>query len=269
MPVHVSNGLSVDYTDDGNGPPVILVHSGGSNNRQWAALIGDLKHRYRLLAINLRGIGKSTPWPLGEPQTMKDQSVLVCALAEMLDGPVTLIGHSLGGAVVMDAALSLGSQVQKLILIEPNPFHLLAMHGREEEFAEIVGIRERFEKMVARQDWDALGEMFIDYWFGEGSWARMDEPRRVGVMSILPALNDTWGACLDETTPVEAWADFAARILIITATNTRNTIKGIREIMLDKLPGMHQVELPEGGHMAAVVRPDLVNPVIAEFLDAD
>ena len=63
MPVLSKGRLKIDYTDEGDGEPVVLVHSSVSGNRQWRALTEALKDRYRVLAINLFSYGETTPWP--------------------------------------------------------------------------------------------------------------------------------------------------------------------------------------------------------------
>ena len=79
--------LEVDFTDEFEGEPVILVHSSGSSNRQWRSLTELLSQRYRVLAINLFGYGSTTPWPGREPQTLADQADLLVALAERVGRP--------------------------------------------------------------------------------------------------------------------------------------------------------------------------------------
>ena len=76
MPVLSRAGLRIDFTDEGAGPPVVLVHSSVSGNRQWRALGEDLADRHRVLAVNLYGYGETTPWPALEPQSLAAQAEL-------------------------------------------------------------------------------------------------------------------------------------------------------------------------------------------------
>ena len=86
--------------------------------------------------MNLFGYGETSAWPKKKRQTLKDQAALVIAIAEMLEEPVSLVGHSFGGSVAMKAALNLNERVERLILIEPNPFYLLNDHGRMEAYRD-------------------------------------------------------------------------------------------------------------------------------------
>ena len=65
-------GTEVDVLDAGTGPPVVLLHSSVSGNRQWKALIAELRDRHRVLAINLLGYGSTPPWPGDRPQRLTD-----------------------------------------------------------------------------------------------------------------------------------------------------------------------------------------------------
>ena len=87
----------------------MLVHSSASGHRQWQRLVEDLQSRYRLIAVNLFGYGKTSPWPGERPLTVADQAELVLAAADLAPEPVTLVGHSLGAAVAFEAAARAGT----------------------------------------------------------------------------------------------------------------------------------------------------------------
>jgi pimeloyl-ACP methyl ester carboxylesterase len=234
---------AIDYAEAGAGPPVILVHSSVSGNRQWRRLLDDLADRYRLLAINLFGYGKTTPWPGGRPQSLEDQVELVAALAGEVPGPLHLVGHSFGGAVAMKAAVGFGPRVSRLVLLEPNPFAQLAAQGRTAAFAEIQSLCAHVKGRARAGDWPRAGADFADYWLGE------------------------WDAVMNDATPLAAWREITAETLVLRAARTKRPIVEIAELLAAACPHWRFAEVPEGGHMAPVLRPDLVNPVIAAFLD--
>jgi pimeloyl-ACP methyl ester carboxylesterase len=75
MPVLSRGTIRIDYTDEGQGQPVIAIHSSVSANRQWRTLTETLRDRYRVLAVNLFGYGETTPWPGTSPQSLYAQAV--------------------------------------------------------------------------------------------------------------------------------------------------------------------------------------------------
>jgi pimeloyl-ACP methyl ester carboxylesterase len=260
--------VQIEYADDGSGRPVLLVHSSVSGNRQWRALTEELSDRYRVLAVNLYGYGETTPWAGPEPQTLAAQAELVLAVCEGLHEPVQLVGHSLGGSVALKAALLLGARCDGLVLLEPNPFHLLEQGGRDEAWREAQQLRADMQRSLAADDWARASQRFADYWLGDGAWSAMPERRQVAFSSALAANVYEWQAVMDERTTIDGYAAVPARTLVVSDPATCRPIREIVELLAEGCPGWSFRSLPEGGHMAPLTRPDLVNPIVREFLDA-
>lgn len=269
MPVIEHDGWRIDFTDDGAGPPVILIHSSVSGNRQWRRLIADLKDDYRVLAINLFGYGETPPWPGDRPQTLEDQVGLVSGLVSALYGDETasirVVGHSMGGAVAMKTAAMVGPRVEKLVLFEPNPFPLLAMEGRREAYGEAAALRDHVKSHGDRGEWTEAAPRFADYWLGEGNWAAMPPERQAGFAASMRPNYHEWDAVMGDTTPLADWENIAAQTLLMCAAETRRPTMEIVELLRGACPRWRYAEIADGGHMAPLIRPDLVNPVIEAF----
>lgn len=268
MPVLSKGHLKIDYTDDGDGPPVVLIHSSVSANRQWRALADSLKDRYRVLAINLFGYGETTPWPGTSAQSLYAQARLVLALCEELGTPVHLVGHSFGGSVALKSAMLLGPRIGNLILLEPNPFSLLKQNGRTQAYLESRALRDHVKCFGALGDWPVVAERFADYWLGDGSWSAMPEKRRAIFAESLPPNFHEWDAVMEEETTIEQWKTLTARTLVVSDPATRLPIREIVDIFSDGCPHWAFRSISDGGHMAPLTRPDLINPIVREFLDA-
>ncbi|MFI4939448.1 MAG: alpha/beta fold hydrolase [Burkholderiales bacterium] len=263
MPVLSKGNLKIDHTDDGQGQPVILIHSSVSTNRQWRAL----KDRYRVLAINLFGYGETTPWPGTSPQSLYAQAQLVLPLCEDLGAPIHLVGHSFGGSVALKVAKLLGSSAASLILLEPNPFYLLKQNGRIEAFLESRSLRDHVKCFGSFGDWMMVAELFADYWLGDGSWSAMPEKRRAAFVDSLPPNFHEWDAVMEEEAIVQEWKTLTARTLVVSDVATRLPIREIVDILIKACPHWAFQTITEGGHMAPLTRPDLINPIVRAFLD--
>jgi pimeloyl-ACP methyl ester carboxylesterase len=259
--------ISIDYTDEGQGTPVVLIHSSVSSNRQWRALTDALIDRYRVRAVNLFGYGKTSPWSGPAAQTLSAQAGLVTTVCEDLAGPIHLVGHSFGGAVALKAAAVLGSRVGKLILLEPNPFPLLEQAGRREACAEIAALASDVRRDARSGHWTAAAERFADYWLGDGAWAGMSEGRRVAFARSMPPLLHELDAVLSDETTVADWCALPARTLLVSDTGTRRTIRELVDVFEAACPHWTFVRISGAGHMAPLTHPELVNPVVREFLD--
>ena len=259
---------AVDFVEAGTGQKVVLIHSSVSGARQWRRLMSDLESRFHTVAINLLGYGRTPAWPADRPQTLDDQAALIDAVLPDDSSKICLIGHSFGGSVAMKAATRLGDRVEKLILLEPNPFYLLDLHGRAEAYSEIIALRDWVKHHSAGEDWLQASERFADYWAGAGTWASMPDERKAAfIRALLPNFHE-WDAVIDERTTLDEWAcQLPRQTLVLSAKDTVRPIHEIIGLMHKSCPTWQFAQVPEGGHMAPLGRPDLVNPIIASFLD--
>lgn len=268
MPSLTSGTLKIDYAVEGHGEAVILIHGSVSANRQWRALSEALREHYRVLAINLYGYGDTTVWPGTSSQTLGAQAQLVLALCEEVAGRVHLIGHSFGGSVALKAAKLVGPRLGSLVLLEPNPFYLLKQAGRIEAYLEAQALRDHVRCFGSLGQWTSVAERFADYWLGDGSWSIMPEKRRASFMESLRPNIHEWDAVMEDETTIDEWRSLATRTLLVSDRTTRRPIREIVELLTEAYPWWSHVYIEEGGHMAPLTRPDLINPIVREFLDA-
>jgi pimeloyl-ACP methyl ester carboxylesterase len=267
MPVMKAGPFDLDYLDVGTGPAVVLVHSSASGNRQWRLLIESLQTRYRVIAVNLFGYGGTSRWPAERPLTAADEAGLVAAAAELASEPVALVGHSLGGAVALEAAARLAERVRVVVAFEPILFGYLPIYGPPNAADEIAGLAHRFNALAQRGDWDAAGACFIDYWAAPGTWAAMSQERRQNTMAMLPPVVHEWTMGIGGIRPLDGWRAIRAPVHLIHAADTRAPTQAIVRLLAQTYPDWHTHEVPSGGHMAPLARPDLVNPLIAAAID--
>ena len=119
MPYVDLPGTRLFYTDEGDGdPPLLLVHGWGADSAGWSALIPQFQTRHRVLAVDLRGHGRS-----GVPERGYAIGDFVGDLAALLDhagtGPVVAIGHSMGGQIVSMLAVEHSEHVQAVVCVDP------------------------------------------------------------------------------------------------------------------------------------------------------
>lgn len=116
MPFLSFNDLRMYYQDIGTGYPVVLVHGLGSDHTAWGGLIPLLKEDYRILAVDLRGHGKSSN-PQG-PYSIELFTHDIHQLLESLNiDQAHFLGHSMGGCVLQELALQHPGKIRSLTLI--------------------------------------------------------------------------------------------------------------------------------------------------------
>ena len=226
----------------------------------------DLAPEFHLIAVNLIGYGETTPYTHERPQSLQDQSDLIEEVAASIDGPLKLIGHSLGGSVAIKAASNLGDRIEKLILIEPNPFNLLRDYDRPAAFAEIFELCISIKQHVSAGNWSQAAEEFADYWGGEGTWEASPDHRRDVFLEGLKTNFHEWDAVINERFSLATLdKKLPKRTLVIYDPQTKRPIREVVDLLRGATSWTFH-EINDVGHMAPLTHPAIINPVIEQFL---
>lgn len=130
-----SAGLNLHYCRWPNPgkPALLLVHGGEDHSRNWDRVVDRLHPYFDIAAPDLRGHGESD-WVDGCAYTVSGFVLDLANLIEHLEWPtVSLIGHSLGGALVLKYTAAFPEQATRVVAIEglgPAPDVLAQMVAR-------------------------------------------------------------------------------------------------------------------------------------------
>ncbi len=120
MSVYVVNGQAVHVVEEGpqQYQVALLVHGWSSSWYAMSPLLGILSQRFRCLAVDLPGYGKSPPF---EHRTTIDAyaELLAGLIHQVSDGPVVYIGHSMGGMIGLTLALKYPMLIERMVLLGP------------------------------------------------------------------------------------------------------------------------------------------------------
>ncbi|KAF5991033.1 alpha/beta fold hydrolase [Streptomyces sp. WAC00263] len=149
--VKAANGIDYAYrdtgpTDDGAGVPLVLLQHFRGNLDNWdPALIDALAPARRVIAFDNAGVGGSTGTT---PNTADEMAHDAIAFIEAIgaigalglgQGPVDVLGFSLGSFVAQQIALTRPSLVRRLVLASSAPQGADGMHGWAPEVIDAVG----------------------------------------------------------------------------------------------------------------------------------
>ena len=119
-PSQISTVLSKDGTRialecRGKGPSLLIVHGGTGDRKRWTPLLPLFASRFTVCAMDRRGHGESEP---GTSYSLQKESEDVVAAVNARHNPVFVLGHSIGGVFVLEAAF-MTKKISKLVLYEP------------------------------------------------------------------------------------------------------------------------------------------------------
>lgn len=114
------NGQEIHYVEAGQSGRQIalMIHGWSSSSYAMSPLLGLMAQRFHCIAVDLPGYGRSPAFE--ERTTIPAYVELIADLIEQIsDGPVVLVGHSMGGMISITLALSHPVLVERMVLLNP------------------------------------------------------------------------------------------------------------------------------------------------------
>ncbi|WP_435278459.1 alpha/beta hydrolase [Rhodococcus yananensis] len=175
-----------------DGPPVLALHGLTGHGRRWRNLAETYLPDLRVIAPDLRGHGRS-PWT--PPWSFESHVADLSTLLDTHDtGPVTVVGHSFGGAIALHLAATAPERVRSLVLLDP----AIGLPG--DRLLEVADLTVRYpdytDAAEARSekthgDWAGVASDLLDEEIAEHLVEHDDG--RVGWRICIPAFVASWG----------------------------------------------------------------------------
>jgi pimeloyl-ACP methyl ester carboxylesterase len=250
----------------GKGTPVVLLHSAMSSKLQWYRLMQSMATDYLLVAVDFYGFGNS-PFPDKTGNfSLGDEIALVESLLEGIipaDEPFHLVGHSYGGAVGLSLCYRARERIRSLSIYEPVSYHLLP--GTEEVLTEIRKSHETVSSYLNQDNAAGAAAYFVDYWNQPGTFASFPKEFREILCQGARKLPLSFRALMEEPYSLEDYKKITVPVCLMAGRRSPLSSRRIAELLVDYLPDcrFHWVD---SDHMAPVLQPELINPVIEAFI---
>jgi pimeloyl-ACP methyl ester carboxylesterase len=270
------DGIKVAYSDSGHGERTLfLIHGLSAYIPEWIANIGPLAQRYRVVAIDLPGYGRSSKANYRYSMEFFAR-VVERVIAKLQLRHVTLVGHSMGGQIALTHALLYPGNAEGLVLIAPAG---LETFNDGERAALLDMISKDLIKLTPP---DAI-------WASISSTVAGDLPKQAEFLytdrlSILFG-PDFDGFCYAVVRSFAAMAhgpvfdrlgEIAVPVLVIFGTDDRmipnpivhgGSTRAIAERGVKQLRDARLVMVPRAGHFVNLERADVVNQEVLTFMD--
>jgi 3-oxoadipate enol-lactonase len=261
MPANYLNTVDARlfYNTEGSGPPLIFVHGFCLDHRMWDYQVQFFSADYYVVAVDLRGFGKSAP-PADKPFSYHED------LAGLLDHlnikrPVILVGHSMGGRAVANFALSYPDKTKAIVFADAaidgykfNDFDLAYIYRAGKE----LGIP------VANKIW--LGHPLFD--------TARSHPALSKQLAEIITTYSGWhwinkNPVRNLTPPAfEQLEQIASPTFIIVGQQDLPDFMSIAELLNQRIPNSILTQIPEAGHMCNMEEPEVFNNLLSQFLSS-
>ncbi len=260
-----SGNAQIYYETAGTGQPLIMIHAGVADSRQWDAAFAYFAQRMRVVRYDLRGYGKSVPVD-GEFSHMGD---LIALLAHLeLHEPLVLMGCSIGGGLAMNVALTHPSRVRALIIVDAGPSGLELDVETPAKFAEA-------ELAFKAGDLDRVAELETQIWFD--GMNRTPSQVNQAMRALAYAMNrhalslDAQGLgkrLPDSQTPAaERLAELDIPVLVIVGAQDTPFILAAADYMLQHIRSARKVIIEDAAHLPNMDQPEQFQRAVTVFLD--
>ena len=247
-----ADGVAVHYDTAGSGAPaLVFVHGWSCDRSYWRHQVGEFAETHTVVTVDLAGHGDSglgrTDWSI--PAFAADVAAVVDAL-ELED--VVLIGHSMSGPIIVEAARLLGDRVRGLI-----PVDTLHDVGHPPTEAQIGGLLASFDGDFRRGAQGFVRAMFP----ADADPALVDLV--ANDMAAAPpeiALAAMRGLFAHDVRP--SLAALTAPVICLNADMWPADLAGNREIQ----PKFDLILLAGAGHFLFLEQPEVFNGKLAEIL---
>lgn len=253
--------------DEGDGPPVVLLHAGIVDLRSWDAFVPSLLARgYRALRYDSRAWGRSTT----DDVAYSNRADVVAVLDALGIGRAALVGNSRGGQVAFDTAIELPERVVAVVGVGAGLGGFVADVTPEEETA--LEEMERLEEAEPK-DAEAIAALDVRVWVdgigqpaGRAPGWIAEQVRATD--RLLSAPGHVFGRPIVLDPPASGrLAELRCPVLAVAGALDLSDVAATARHLEAAAPDARAVVLPGVAHMIGMEQPGELASLVADFLD--
>jgi len=240
----------------GAGRPLVLVHGFPFDAEQWSEQLTTLAERRRVIAVDLRGRGRSTHAPNDDWTLDTHADDVARTLDDLGLARADVVGLSMGGYVAFALLRRHPGKVASLTLIDSKASAdtAEARHGRDEN-----------ARIVREHGTRALVPIMIPKLVAPSSPAWVSQKLAVMIERTPPA------TCIRDLMAMRDRPDSDPTSVRVPTLVLHGALDALMPVaaahaMAAAIPGARFVEVPGSGHIACLENAPVVNQALASFL---
>ena len=271
--IEIDGATTLHYATSGAGEPILLIPGLGLDHNYYRFGIPLLSRHLQVLAVDPRGIGRSTKSP--PPYTVEAWADDFAVMIDKLGlGPIHVLGSSLGGSMALALAQRHPGKLKSLIVVggfseldratELNfrlRLRLIEKLGMSDEVADYMGL------------W-TLTRKFINSDAGFATMRANQANIRANSAQSYSAFVEAllkWGRCQPGQEREPKFTTLLDSIktptLVVTSDNDHLIPKELSDLIAGRIAGAKLVVMPGAGHIPFMEQPDEVVRIVLQFLE--
>jgi pimeloyl-ACP methyl ester carboxylesterase len=257
------NGVRLHVEDTGGaGPAVLFSHGLLWSTRMWRFQLDAFRGRYRCIAWDHRGQGKSEVTESGyDMETLTDDAAAL--IGQLGVAPVHFVGLSMGGFIGMRLAARRPEVLRSLSLVETandtEPARNIPKYAAMSFLTRILGVRPFVPAIMKIM----FGKTFLAdparTALRDGLIAELVGNDVVGMRRAVRGVITRKGVDPAQLTKIRT------PTMVIAGEEDGAVVPARSRRMASQIPGAHFVSLPRAGHSSSLEEPEALNRALEEF----
>ena len=256
MKLRLQSGSVINFLDQGDGHPVLLIHAFPLNHTMWQPQTAHLSPRFRVIAPDIRGFGESLP---PAPWTIMQMCEDLKDFVDQLElETYAVVGLSMGGYIALPFTFWFPDKVRQLVLADTRARadNEAEKAARTEMMAELVRhgnqtLPSLMLPRLLRPDPSAEAVRFVTSIITE------NDPS--AAMYALMAMRDRPDSSM-------ALERINCPTLVLAGEHDSVTCVEECRAIAEAIPEGTFVEIPRAGHLSNVENPKAFNQALDDFL---
>ncbi|MDQ6735432.1 MAG: alpha/beta hydrolase [Nitrospirota bacterium] len=252
--------IRLEYTDQGTGTPIVLLHAFPLNRTMWGPQIDPFSANFRTIAVDLRGHGGSSHGHT--PYTLED---LATDIKDLLDHlhiqQAVFVGLSMGGYILMAFYRLYPDRVKGLVMADTRA-QADTPEGRAGRFEMI--------RTAESQGANAIAHIMIPRLLS--AHTSKTNPELVGNVRAMILRNPVetivadLRAMAERPDSVPLLEKIARPTLVLVGELDQGTPPSDARFMAECIPDAHFVVLPDAAHLSNLEKPEAFNQSVLSFV---
>lgn len=254
--------MKLNHKVYGSGHPVIIMHGLFGSGDNWRTIARMIEDQYQCIVVDMRNHGRSPHDPVMNFQVMTED--ILELMQDLQLEKVSLIGHSMGGKVAMQFALTHPAMVDKLIVVDIAPKYYPPRHDTVIEAIEAIDPGQLKERAEAEEVFARfLGKDGSTIQFLMKNLSRLPEGNFEWKPN-MPVIIDAYSNLMEN---VQSGISFEGPVLFVRGQKSSYILDEDVSYILGLFPNSSLITIPGAGHWVHADAPQLFAKSILAFLN--